>query len=354
MVTERDLGLRFTPSTISTIEDEPAPRALNFLDFDVDRIGARRVTRPPGPSPVERQEFVNEHLQQFGTAPSAQQIRDFRRGPAQEDLSIPGDVFTPPDVIEDTGFAPTNEEVLANFAPAQVYQAQLNDFITAQQSAGQSVLQDLSDQYDAALRELQDFQTTNPTFTVSDFNRQLAVIDKAFTDAIDQSGVMTEAKGKEILDEAQRLIGQGLSPEEVNQQLSLDFPIEPGDVSPQGEQFRQGSFIPGLADIQGVTGAKLGELLNQGLEISQTAFDLAQPQGLSPEQELQAGRFAQTQGNAITGTEERDYYGLVQGLGLSLQVEQYMMGRFQEFYQQWLQTGPSMEFLQWLRIQMGG
>ncbi len=370
MVMPREVGFsiqKAAPGTSEPLEIEDEPRRnLNFLDLEGlfgPGIDTRSTVRS---SPVEMQDFVSEHLQQFGTAPSPQQIRDFKRGPAPEglltdqarELAAFHQEQIPP------VFEPTDEEVLANFAPVQVYQARLQDFITAQQSDAQSVLQGFSDQYDAAIKELDDKRIEDSTFTQSAYNRQLAVIDRAFTDAIDQSGVMTEAKGKEILAEAQRLIGQGLSAEEVNQQLSTEFTIPQAErfLSPQGEQFRTAppsSFIPDITDIQGITGAKLGELLNKGLEISQTAFEQAnKPAGLSPEQALEAGRFAQTEGtrevSMRTGTEERDYYGLVQGLGLSLQVEQYMMGRFFEFWNQWMQTGPSRPFLEWLRIEFGG
>lgn len=317
-----DVGL----PPISTIEDEPAPRALNFLDFDVDRIGARRGTRPPGPSSIERQEFVLDNLQQFGVAPSPQQMKDFRRGPAQEDLSIPGDVFIAPEVTESPVFEPgTEQQILTNFAPVQVYQARLEDYLRGRFTKDAPEIKRFDDQKESELKELERQKFAGEIDQLR-FNQLSQEVIDQIDQALLASGLMSEEMAQELIDEAQGLIAKGTVPGE----------------------------LPLFEQIQGTTGAKVGELLNQGIEISQTAFDQAQPQGLSPEQELQAGRFAQTQGNAITGTEERDYYGLVQGLGLALQVEQYMMGRFQEFYQQWLQTGPSMEFLQWLRIQMGG
>lgn len=314
--------------------DEQPRREVNFLDFDVDRIGASRSNRP---SADEGKQFIFDRIQQTGAAPSPKEVTAFNRGeykwssdiyggagvPGDAGTALPGAVEPPPE------FAPTNREVLGNFAPVQVYKAKVEDYLRGRIEQDAPEVKRYTDQLEAELKEL-DRQRLTGEIDQKEYNRQALGTTDQIEQALLATGLMTEELAQKFADEAQTGIDRG---------------------TPPGE-------LPFFIESQGTTGARLGELLNQGLEISKAAAGqptLTQSQRYDESKTAaQAGRATQEEGNVQTGTEERDYYGLVQGLGLAPEVQQYMMGRFNEFYFQWLDTGPTMRFLDWLRIQMGG
>lgn len=216
-------------------------------------------------------------------------------------------------------FEPTMEGALGTFAPVQVYQARITDYITEQKRLAEPILKDLSDQYDAEIEKLNELARTGEIGR-DDFNRQVAVIDKTFSDALEESGAMTEAKEQALLNEVETGVAQGLSPEE----------------------------LPFFAESQGVEGAEVMGLFNQGVDIARKQFEeeFPEPPAYSPP--------SGDEPPIRTGTEERDYYAMVQSMGLAPEIEQYMMRRFGEYLGRWMQTGPSTPFLDWLRIEMGG
>ena len=213
---------------------------------------------------------------------------------------------------------PSLEEGLAGFGPVQVYQARFEDYLAAQQSADEPALKALSDQYDDEVRKLDDLRIDNPEFTQSDYNRQLSAINRQFNDVIESRGLMTPDRAKELRDEAQTGVDRGLSAEE----------------------------LPFFTESRETVGANVGELLNRGTEQLRQQFEQAQPPEFQPPRGQEE--------TIHTGTEERDYFTIIERLGLAYEVQQYMMGRYQEFLSQWLQTGPSMPFIDWMREQMRG
>jgi len=215
-------------------------------------------------------------------------------------------------------FEPTMEGVLGTFSPVQVYQARLEDFLRAGIERSAPQIQALKDQEADEMAKLEK-QRLSGQITQQEYNIQAMGVKEQIQRAIDTSGLMTPEEAQALVEEAQGLIDKGTSAEQ----------------------------LPLFAESQSSEGKSVMGLYNQGVGTSQQQFEQAQPPTFG-------GYDKPGTPPVETGTEERDYYSLVQGLGLAVEVEQYMMGRYYEFWTQWKNTGPSMPFLDWLQIQMGG
>lgn len=210
---------------------------------------------------------------------------------------------------------PSLEEGIKSFGPVVEYQARLEDYITEQQRIALPQLQSIQGEYDAEVETLTALATSGE-IDKTEFNIRLAAIDKTFLDRVEQSGLMTKDKAIQIRTEAEAGVGRGLSAEE----------------------------LPFFAESRETTGAKIGELLKRGTGLLEQQFQQAQPPAFVPPQEAPLQ----------TGTEQSDYFTLIEGLGLAPEVQQFMMGRYQEFLFQWLKTGPTMTFVDWIQQQIRG
>ena len=210
------------------------------------------------------------------------------------------------------------EEALGGFSSVQVYQARVFDYLTASLEQDAPEVERLIGEFQSFKQDFDD-RLARGEITKEYYNERVISQEKWTAEQLES--FMTEDKANTLADEIADLIAKGTPPEQ----------------------------IPLFAESQGIEGVAVMDLYNQGLVSAEQRF--REEQAKIPEWK---GYPEDIEAPIQTGTEERDYYTIIQGLGLAYEVEQYMMGRFEEFRGQWMQTGPSMPFVDWLRIEMGG
>ncbi len=316
--------------TVLTREGVPFLRTFDPQRFE-PQIRAGQFVEPPATG-----RFDLEAL--FGEVPQGQ--------------DIPG-VFRPP--RPEFG-QPTEEQTLRNFSPVQVFQARLQDFLTNQVEQDAARVRELVEEYEAELALLGTLpqrgaggEVLREALSPEQIEQGQVQLDAKYIALLDE--LFNQEKADEVLAEAQRLVDQGLSPEEIQAGLTL----------PEG-------------DVQGTIGAQLGGLLTQGADIERQRFEAANVEPLTTQDVLNQRSLAAQADPRLaqiltrippqtippqeaplqTGTEQSDYFTIIEGMGLAPEIKQVMFNRYQEFLFAWFQTGPQIPFIDWIREQMRG
>uniref|UniRef100_A0A6M3K4B2 Uncharacterized protein n=1 Tax=viral metagenome TaxID=1070528 RepID=A0A6M3K4B2_9ZZZZ len=215
---------------------------------------------------------------------------------------------------------PQMEEALGRYAPEQVYQARLSDYLTRQIEKDAPQIKQITEQYNAAVQELRD-RTSLGEIETEEYNANAIALRKNME--AQMANLMTDDKAMEL---AQQAIGQfGQAPVEQ---------------------------LPLYADLQGVEGEAVMNLYNRSLGEFQKQYQT------QLEKVPQWGGYPSTD-QRPTGKEQAEFLDYVSRAGFAPEYQKWAGNQFWDIYNTWIERlkfDPSIKFMDFARqyIETGG
>jgi len=350
----QSIGL-VTEDTLTKKED----KSPDFLQEQLDLMGWAGSK----PQTEEEQGSILDYITEFGRAPTLNEFNaatsgvdrsqftydpqstmgkmgweneaQYSRGQREGEIYGPLMDFTaPPPFVEPGAPDLTDEGILGQLGGGQVYQARLQDYINEQKTAAYPELQRMEGEYNSEIAKLDSLGLSQ-----AEYNTQVAVINKTFTDAIEQSGIMTEEKAEKLLADAENALARG---------------ITGGGYSDLAGPPVEG--LPNFADIQGIQGDTLNQLINAQRAIAEQTATSQREDALKAYQATIPPAYSKMQPEAeiITGTEQPDYYNYVNKLGLDDSMKAWLGQQYQQFFYEWNKSGKQRSFMEWVREKIVG